>query len=51
MAVLGTERAGKTWAIMDTDVDGQGWAVDLMLVLQNGKKCGGRKATGVVTKS
>lgn len=38
MAVLGTEKAGRTWAAMDTDVDGQGWVGAPMMVLQNGEK-------------
>lgn len=38
MAVLGTEKVGKTLVIMDTDVDGQGWVVVPMMVPQNGKK-------------
>lgn len=38
MEVLGIEKVGKTWAKMDTDVDGQGWVVNHMMFPQNGKK-------------
>lgn len=38
MTVLGIERAGRTLAIMDTDVDGQGWVAGPMTVPQSGKK-------------
>lgn len=38
MAALGIGRVERTLGKMDTDVDGQGWGVDLMMVLQNGKK-------------
>lgn len=38
MEVLGIEKVGKTWAKMDTDVDGQGWVVNHMMAPLNGKK-------------
>jgi len=38
MGVPGTEKVGKNWVKMDIDVDGQEWVVNLMMVLQNGKK-------------
>ena len=38
MAVLGIEKVERTWERMDSDVDGRGWVVDLMMVLQNGRK-------------
>jgi len=38
MEVLGIKKVGKTWAKMDTDVDGQGWVVNHMMVPLNGKK-------------
>jgi hypothetical protein len=38
MGVLGIEKAGKTWAKMDTDVGGQGWVVNRMMVPPSGKK-------------
>ena len=38
MAVLGIGKVGRTLEIMDTDVGGLGWAVNLMMVTQNGKK-------------
>lgn len=38
MGVLGIEKVGKTWAKMDTDVGGQGWVVNQMMVPHSGKK-------------
>lgn len=38
MAVLGIGKVGRTSVIMDTDVDGLGWAENRMMVTQNGKK-------------
>lgn len=38
MAVLGTGKVERTWVKMDTDVGGQGWAANPMMVPQNGKK-------------
>lgn len=38
MAVLGTERVGRTLVKMVTDVDGHVWVVKAMMVPQNGKK-------------
>lgn len=38
MEVLGIEKVGKTWVKMDTDVGGQGWVVNLLMVPPNGKK-------------
>lgn len=38
MGVPGIEKAGKTWVQMDTDVGGQGWVVNHMMVPRSGKK-------------
>jgi hypothetical protein len=51
MVVVGLEKVDMIWEIMVTDVGGQGWVVDLMMVLLNGLKRGGRKVTGLDTKS
>lgn len=38
MAVLGIEKVEKTWEKTDTDVDGQEWVVNPMMVPRNGRK-------------
>jgi hypothetical protein len=38
MVVVGLEKVDMIWEIMVTDVGGQGWVVDLMMVLLNGLK-------------
>lgn len=38
MEVLGIEKVERTWVTMDTEVDGQGWVVDLMTAPRNGRR-------------
>lgn len=38
MAVVGLEKVDRIWEIMGTDVDGQGWVVNLMMALLSGPK-------------